>query len=236
MEHYGYIYKITNSINGKVYIGQTTIGFDKRYKGSIKNTHNEHLKRAIEKYGEENFIIEKEYDFANSQEELNELEIKYIYEFNSTDSNYGYNKTTGGESYSFTQEIKDKISESKKGSSFSEETRAKLSEMRKGEGNGMYGKHHTEETKNKIKVARANQENPMHGKHHTEETKNKIAEKHSKKVQCHTGEKFDSALEASKWCNLKCQTTICKSCNDKTRTKTAGKHPLTGEKLYWKYL
>ena len=236
MEHYGYIYKITNSINGKVYIGQTIIGFDKRYKGSIKNTHNEHLKRAIEKYGEENFIIEKEYDFANSQEELNELEIKYIYEFNSIDNRCGYNKTTGGESYTFTQEIKDKISESKKGCTLSEETREKLSEMRKGEGNSMYGKHHTEETKNKIKVARANQENPMLGKHHTEETKNKIAEKRSKKVQCHTGEKFDSALEASKWCNLKCQTTICKSCNDKTRTKTAGKHPLTGEKLYWKYL
>ena len=236
MKHYGYIYKITNSINGKVYIGQTTIGFDKRYKGSIKNTHNEHLKRAIEKYGEENFIIEKEYDFANSQEELNELEIKYIHEFNSIDNRYGYNKTTGGESYTFTQEIKDKISESKKGCTLSEETREKLSEMRKGEGNSMYGKHHTEETKNKIKVARANQENPMLGKHHTEETKNKIAEKRSKKVQCHTGEKFDSALEASKWCNLKCQTTICKSCNDKTRTKTAGKHPLTGEKLYWKYL
>ena len=236
MEHYGYIYKITNWINSKIYIDQTTIEFEKRYKGTIKNTHNEHLKRAIEKYGEENFIIEKEYDFANSQEELNELEIKYIYEFNSTDSNYGYNKTTGGESYTFTQEIKDKISESKKGCTLSEETRTKLSEMRKGEGNGMYGKHHTEETKNKIKVARANQENPMHGKHHTKETKNKIAEKRSKKVQCHTGEEFNSALEASKWCNLKCQTTICKSCNDKTRTKTAGKHPLTGEKLYWKYL
>lgn len=51
MEWYGYIYIITNTVNNKVYIGQTTIGFDKRYKGSIKNTHNEHLKRAIEKYG-----------------------------------------------------------------------------------------------------------------------------------------------------------------------------------------
>ena len=233
---YGYIYKITNLVNGKVYIGQTTVGFDLRYRGTIRNTHNSHLKRAIEKYGEENFEIEKEFDLAYSRQDLDELEVYYIEKFSSSNSEYGYNKTTGGEHYSPTQEVKEKISKANKGRKHSEETKARLSEMRRGEGNHMYGKSHKEETITKIKEARAKQTNPMLGKTHSEETKLKIAKKRSKRVRCHTGEEFDSALEASRWCNLRSQTTICKSCNDEGGKKTAGRHPVTKEKLYWNYI
>lgn len=233
---YGYIYKITNLVNNKIYIGQTTVGFDQRYKGTIRNTHNGHLKRAIEKYGEENFLVEKEFAIAHSQQELDELEAYYIDKFNSCNSSCGYNKTTGGEHYTPTQEVKEKISRANKGRIHSEETRVKWSEQRRGEGNGMYGKHHKEETLVKIREARAKQVNPMLGRTQSEETRAKIAQKRSKKVRCNTGEEFNSALEASKWCNLKCQTTICKSCNDENGGKSAGRHPITGEKLYWKYI
>lgn len=97
LEVYGIIYKITNKLNGKVYIGQTTIGFIKRYSGGdIYRTHNKHLKRSIKKDGIENFEISKEFDIAFSKEELNIKEITWIDLYNACDSNYGYNKRIGG--------------------------------------------------------------------------------------------------------------------------------------------
>ena len=75
MNHYGIIYKITNKIDGKIYIGQTIFSFDERYKGDIeKNTHNDYLRRAIQKYGIENFEVEKEYAFAETKEDLDAME------------------------------------------------------------------------------------------------------------------------------------------------------------------
>jgi len=100
IEKYGVIYKITNEINNKCYIGQTTKkgGFDSRYHGNVeKNIHNKHLKRAFNKYGIENFIIEKEFDCGYSKEELNIKEKQYINEYKSNNPDYGYNIKTGGD-------------------------------------------------------------------------------------------------------------------------------------------
>ena len=100
MSKYGIIYKITNKINGKVYIGQTTKkrGFKGRYECSgegiervykyhkSKKEHNryynKHLLNSIEKYGFEAFEVSEEYDAAYSKEELDKLEKKYIKDFN----------------------------------------------------------------------------------------------------------------------------------------------------------
>jgi len=89
LEVYGIIYKITNIINDKVYIGQTTRenGFDGRYycKGKgiervykyHKNSkerfddYNEHLLNSIEKYGFNSFEVNEIFDIAFSKEELN---------------------------------------------------------------------------------------------------------------------------------------------------------------------
>lgn len=89
---YGYIYKTTNKLNNKIYIGQkkSPIFLENKYLGSGK-----YLKRAIKKYGEENFMVEL-VDTANSREELSELEIFYIKKFNSTDISIGYNIAKGG--------------------------------------------------------------------------------------------------------------------------------------------
>lgn len=235
---YGYIYKVTNLINGKIYIGQTTLGFDERYHGGIHSTHNKHLKRAIEKYGVDNFLVEKEYDHAMTKEDLDRLEIFYIKEFKSTDPNFGYNKTTGGGSYTFTQEVKNKISQAKKGTIVSEETKQKLSQIRKGSGNSRFGITLSEEQKAKISksVSEAiiGENNPMYGKHHTESTKQKISLANSKRVRCHTGEEFNSVDEGAKWCGLKGGSTICRSCKDPK--KTGGRHPITNEKLHWEYI
>lgn len=58
----GYIYKITNNINGKIYIGQTIGAIEKRFaehKNAAKNGCRYALHRVIRKYGIENFSIEE---------------------------------------------------------------------------------------------------------------------------------------------------------------------------------
>ena len=103
MDKYGIIYLITNKINGKKYVGQTTRkgGFKERYCNNIeKYTHNKHLKASIYKYGIENFEIIEEFDVAYSKEELDSKEQKYILEFRATDFNFGYNIREGGNTFS----------------------------------------------------------------------------------------------------------------------------------------
>ena len=114
-----YIYKITNIINGKVYIGQTIRPIQKRFNRHINDAINKiidtHFARAIRKYGKDNFTIEL-IDTANTQEELTKKEQQWIKFYNSTDVDYGYNETdseykSGGNTYqSKTAEEMKKIS------------------------------------------------------------------------------------------------------------------------------
>ena len=156
IERYGVIYVIRNKINNKLYIGQTVNNFHRRYGSNLlKNTHNQHLKNSIQKYGIENFEIDEEFDIAYSKEELDKLECLYIDIYDSI--NNGYNNQTGGSNGKHTEETKQKISEANKGKKRSEETKKKISESLKGKYGGenspMYGKHHSEETKQKISEA-----------------------------------------------------------------------------------
>lgn len=116
LEVYGIIYKITNKINRKVYIGQTMKdnGFNSRYnrKGEgIERVYrrqktlrdrgfgyNPHLLSAIEKYGFEAFDIVEILDIAFSKSELNIKEKSWILICNSFKN--GYNRTLGGEGVS----------------------------------------------------------------------------------------------------------------------------------------
>lgn len=95
----GFIYKITNLVNNKVYIGLTTETIEKRWKNHIRcvGRVKRHLYYAMEKYGVENFTIE-EIDRSDNFKTLGELERKYIKEYNSANEEYGYNNTYGGES------------------------------------------------------------------------------------------------------------------------------------------
>jgi group I intron endonuclease len=108
---YGYIYKTTNLLNNKIYIGQKRGCFDSDYLGSGKI-----LRLAIAKEGKENFEI-KILVFAENVESLNELEKKYIKEYrNLLGRNNLYNIADGGDGgptrlgYSNSEEMKRKQS------------------------------------------------------------------------------------------------------------------------------
>lgn len=74
-----YVYKITNKVNNKVYIGQSIRPIDERFNRHINDAVNyvldTHFARAIRKYGKENFFIEL-IDTAETQEELTLKEKK----------------------------------------------------------------------------------------------------------------------------------------------------------------
>lgn len=87
----GIIYKITNLVNKKSYIGQTIYSFKERYKGGKwwKYTTNRYLKHSIKKYGFKNFSVEI-LEYSKNIEELNSLEEKYADLYNTYVPN-GYN-------------------------------------------------------------------------------------------------------------------------------------------------
>ena len=112
LEVYGIIYKIENLVNGKVYIGQTIQGFDKRYSENginsvekVYNHHNhrritnryynDHLLKSMNKYGLNNFKVNKIIDYAFSEYELNIKEKCWIQYYDSFYN--GYNRTFGGD-------------------------------------------------------------------------------------------------------------------------------------------
>lgn len=114
----GVIYKITNLINDKVYIGQTIGDINKRFKKHLSQVNCKNvcsaLYSAFSKYGKENFIVESVIDGVYSKEELNELEIFYIKKFNSLSPN-GYNLQSGGNSFTVAESVKKQTSDTLKG-------------------------------------------------------------------------------------------------------------------------
>lgn len=141
---FGYIYKITNKKNNKIYIGQSIRDINKRFQrhicDALSGRLNTHLARAIRKHGAEHFSIEI-LDTANSQKELTKKEKHYIVLYNSTQ--LGYNETdaelkTGGNTYKYKskqdmKKIRDKISKSKLGSKNPNSTKVKCKNINTGE-------------------------------------------------------------------------------------------------------
>ena len=96
----GKIYKITNKINGKIYVGQTVQTLKERFQkhcwGTTENDKyhlNMAIKKAIRKYGKENFTIELIEEVETDK--LDEREVYWISYYNSYYK--GYNCTKGGQ-------------------------------------------------------------------------------------------------------------------------------------------
>ena len=108
---YGYIYKITNLVNGSIYIGKkkSPVFLDKEYMGSGRI-----ITQAINKYGIDNFTIEA-IDWSSSREEQNEQEKYWIRYYRETGVRL-YNIANGGDggdTYSYLS-AEDKIERGRK--------------------------------------------------------------------------------------------------------------------------
>lgn len=90
-----YIYKITNSINGLVYIGTSHQVFYKRAKYGRGYKNHTTFSNDIEKYGWKAFTVQI-IETGLSKEEAGEREKHYISQFNSMNENKGYNIQSGG--------------------------------------------------------------------------------------------------------------------------------------------
>ena len=112
------IYKIINTVNNKIYIGQTNDISARWYNHIYElngNKHpNAHLQNAWNRYGEDKFVFEIMYE-CDDNDDLNKIEKESILQYNSNNDLYGYNLTSGGEGYRLKQETKDKLSISKRG-------------------------------------------------------------------------------------------------------------------------
>lgn len=148
------IYKITNKINGKVYIGQTTQKLHERWSMHCsKHSNCPAIHLAIQKYGKENFTIEQ-IDVACDRHELGEKEQRWI-EYYDCISPKGYNLKGGGEHPILSEETKRKIGNANRGRKLSDEQRkiaikALSQTWKSGEEHPFYGKKHSEKTRQKI--------------------------------------------------------------------------------------
>jgi group I intron endonuclease len=145
------IYKCTNKINGKIYIGFTCKPLAKRiieHKSSAKKGSEYLLHKAIRKYGIDYFKWECLYESFDRDFILFTMENHFIIENNSYfETGYGYNMTFGGQGGML-------------GKKHAEETKDKLKIARnKRIDKPMLGKIHSDESKQKMSLARLNNPN-----------------------------------------------------------------------------
>ena len=190
-----FVYKTTNVINGKIYVGQHVCDdLNDGYLGS-----GNLLLKSVKKYGKENFVREiieliEDLDY----DKLDEREVFWIKKFESLHPK-GYNLVEKAKGGFISEEFYKSLSEKYKGVKLSEEHKKKLSEAQKGVKSHNFGKVYTDEEKLKIskshlgikvtdvakdKISKTLKRkfesgeiiHPLLGKAVSEETKNKIRE------------------------------------------------------------
>ena len=281
----GFIYVITNDINGKQYVGKTRETIEKRFKTHLEDSFRARMEKrplyaAMNKYGREHFSIEKIEECA-----LEVIDIREQYWISQLNTYHnGYNATLGGDGtllYDYEAMIEDYNNgllvyeiANKYGCCVDTVTIA-LSN------NGINSKLNAEHRQNKIGIiqldftnneinnflscsdaarwlidnhkttdtriesvighilqaARGQRKTAYHYKWKLENEINTEPKLHLKKaVQClETNQIFTCSKEAAQWCGgLKDGRSIRAACNG--AQKSAGKHPITGEKLHWKYI
>ena len=182
------IYKITNTINGKEYIGFTIHTIEERWRQHCWTNRGRNcpMQSAIRKYGKDMFTHQTLYENENDEWMLKVAESFFI-QLYGTKKN-GYNCTDGGEGtlgYAFTEEQKKNCSDGQKASPY--------------KGLSFLGKKHTKEARDKISESakkRIGGLNNFYNKTHTNETKKKMAKIRREKLN---DPEFRKKLSAGIW-------------------------------------
>ena len=248
---FGYIYKTTNLINNRIYIGQHKCNFfDTNYKGSGKL-----IRRAFKKYGKDNFCVEL-IEECNSLESLNEREIFYIEKFNSRNEEIGYNIALGWNQITQDESVSNDISKDQK-NNFSDPIkskglREKLSLVNKGKRLSCSHINKLKDINSKrIRSAeeRAKLSNSLKGHYVSENTKKKIGNKarernigrhwfNNEEVECFTYECPEGFKIGRLPFSEECKSKISKSSKNKkiseeckskiSKSKIGNKNPMFG--------
>lgn len=226
------VYKHTNKINGKTYIGITGNTPANRWANGLRYRGNQYFTNAIDKYGWDGFEHEIIYE-GLSWTEASILEVELIAYYQSADRRFGYNIALGGVGTG----------------SVSKETRKKMRESHLGEKNYNYGKPKSEEVKKKISISNKRywkdhprkkgwhhskesrlkmsqrlkgRKSPLSGKHHRQDTVEKIREANSRPVLCiETGMIYKNARLAAEAIGTQ-YTSISQVCNGRRNRTLAG--------------
>jgi group I intron endonuclease len=194
------LYRITNLINNKNYIGQTVAPKQRWYdhKKVAKNNPNQIVHHAMIKHGINNFefvIIAS----CKSLEDANQLETSLVSQYEShVSTGKGYNMTLGGMNAPKTEEWKQKVSQTLMGHEVSKESRDKISkgntgkirsdDFKKNVGDFWRGKERTEEHKENLSKS-------LTGNKLSEETKEKLSKiRKGTKLSEETKEKIRNAI------------------------------------------
>ena len=208
------VYKHTNKLNNKVYIGITSQKPETRWGvNGINYKSSPHFYLAIQKYGWDNF--EHEILFTDLTKEdacLKEQELIKFY--NSMDKEFGYNQTSGGECCVMSDESKLKLSQALIGNKngvghpCSDEKKQKISNAQK-------GRKLTEEHKDKLSKAASKRHIPC-----SESKKKSLSQNYPKKRKIYCEELdvvFESVQECSRQLDIPA-TNISKLCNGRGKT------------------
>ena len=187
------IYKITNLINGKIYIGSTnniSSRFNNHRSKLNRGIHeNNHLQNAWNKYGYDSFEFMAL--MVCSDSERNDCEQMFMDLYDAQNHDFGYN-IRDADAHSVSEETKQKIREN-------------MPDM-SGENNPMYGKK--------------GEDNPNYGRHHSEKSKQKISETRINKGLA-KGEN-NSRAKYTLWDITKChysKSNMFQKSNDGTRPR-----------------
>jgi group I intron endonuclease len=257
------IYKTTNLINGKFYVGKDALNV-KSYLGSGKL-----LKYAITKYGKENF--KKEILEVCTKENINEREQYWIKELDARNKKIGYNINVGGDGGGtgpdnpmfgkhpsperlkqqsemmsgegnpffgrvHSDETKAKISDAHKVENLSEETRKRISDAQK-------GKKMSEVSKEKISEAMSGENNPMYGKSGelspnfgipaSEERKAKISRANTGKVRSEEVKKHLSEINMGKHASDEARRKMSEARKGKSFSEEHKQKIAEAKREYW---
>jgi group I intron endonuclease len=162
-----FIYKTTNLVNGKIYIGKAC------NKSTMRNSYlgsGKYFIRALAKYGKDNFerrII----DFGEDRNDLCRKEVFWIKFYDARNSLVGYNICPGGEGGSGGDTLSAHPNREEIARKISLKAKERLKNK---ENHPMYGTHRSEETRSRISTSRMGQVSGFKGKKHSEETRSKM--------------------------------------------------------------
>lgn len=228
--------------NGKRYIGLTSMNIYHRWQNGKGYKKNRHFTYAIEKYGWDNIKHDILFNDLDRKSACR-VEQLLIVLFRTTEQEYGYNETTGGDSaYHHSEESLKRMREAHKGHYVSAETRKKIGDANRHRvftpeilhnmSVCQLGKHHTEETRKKMSESHKGKRNTEEHNHNiskakmghevSQETREKLRKINSKPCKCIEKNIIYSSTWDAQYKTGINQSTICKVCNHRPRSNTAG--------------